>query len=115
MWIAAHRRRHCLAVPSGEAVLGCRSALKRVEQSSESAYYPYHLKLIPLVAPTHVFCALRAFMHLELNRSRGLIASWYDFKRHFADQAITNFIRWLRECAQQGAEGLVTKCSLFFR
>ena len=63
----------------------------------------------------HVFCALRAFMHLEVKRSAGLIASWYDFKRHFADQAITNFIRWLRECAQQGAEGLVTKCSLFFR
>ena len=41
----------------------------------------------------HVFCALRAFMHLEVKRSRGLIASWYDFKRHFADQAITNFIR----------------------
>jgi len=32
-------------------------------------------------------------MHLELKRSGGLIASWYEFKRHFADQAITNFIR----------------------
>ena len=41
----------------------------------------------------HVFCALRALTHLEVPRSRGLIASWYEFKRHFADQAITNFIR----------------------
>jgi hypothetical protein len=32
-------------------------------------------------------------MQPELKRSGGLIASWYDFKRHFADQAITNFIR----------------------
>jgi hypothetical protein len=35
----------------------------------------------------------RAFMHLELKRSGGLIASRYEFKRHFADQAITNFIQ----------------------
>ena len=41
----------------------------------------------------HVFWALRAFMQLELKRSGGLIASWYELKRHFADQAITNFIR----------------------
>ena len=41
----------------------------------------------------HVFCALRAFLHLEVKRSRGLIASWYEFKRHLADQAITSFIR----------------------
>ena len=41
----------------------------------------------------HVFCALRAFLQLELKRSGGLIASWYEFKRHVADQAITNFIR----------------------
>jgi hypothetical protein len=41
----------------------------------------------------HVFCALRAFLHLEVKRSRGLIASWYEFKRRLADQAITSFIR----------------------
>jgi hypothetical protein len=41
----------------------------------------------------HVFCALRAFLQWELKRSRGLIASWYEFQRHLADQAMTNFIQ----------------------
>ena len=41
----------------------------------------------------HVFCALRAFLQLEDKRSRGLISSWYEFKRHLADQAVSNFIR----------------------
>jgi len=41
----------------------------------------------------HVFCALRAFFKLEERRSRGLIASWYEFKRHLIDQAVGAFIQ----------------------
>ena len=41
----------------------------------------------------HVFCSLRAFLRLEAKRTSGQITSWYQFKRHFADQAITSFIQ----------------------
>ena len=41
----------------------------------------------------HVFWALRAFLKLEVHRSRGTISSWYQFKRHFADEALTAFIK----------------------
>ena len=41
----------------------------------------------------HVFCSLRAFLKLESRRSTGQISSWYQFKRHFADQALTSFIK----------------------
>jgi hypothetical protein len=41
----------------------------------------------------HVFCALRAFLQLEERRSRGLIASWYELKRHLIDQAVGAFIQ----------------------
>jgi hypothetical protein len=40
----------------------------------------------------HVFCALRAFLKLEEKRSRGLIATWYELKRHLIDQAVRAFI-----------------------
>jgi hypothetical protein len=40
----------------------------------------------------HIFCALRAFLKLEETRSRGLIASWYELKRHLIDQAVGDFI-----------------------
>ena len=40
----------------------------------------------------HLFCSLRAFVHLELQRWRGEIKSWYSFKRHLADEAVTSFI-----------------------
>ena len=41
----------------------------------------------------HVFCSLRAFLRLEAKRATGQITSWYQFKRHFADQAVTTFIQ----------------------
>ena len=41
----------------------------------------------------HVFCALRAFLKLEARRCRGLIASWYELKRHLIDHAVGNFIQ----------------------
>ena len=41
----------------------------------------------------HLFCSLRAFVQLELQRWRGEIKSWYAFKRHFADAAVTTFIQ----------------------
>ena len=41
----------------------------------------------------HVFCSLRAFLQLEVRRSQGTISSLYQFKRHFADQALTTFIK----------------------
>ncbi len=41
----------------------------------------------------HVFCSLRAFLKLEQRRSHGRISTWYQFKRHFADQALTIFIQ----------------------
>ena len=41
----------------------------------------------------HLFCSLRAFVHLELQRWRGEIKSWYALKRHLADEAVTNFIQ----------------------
>ncbi len=41
----------------------------------------------------HLFCSLRAFIQLELQRWRGEIQSWYSLKRHVADEAITNFIQ----------------------
>jgi hypothetical protein len=40
----------------------------------------------------HVVCALRAFLKLEERRSGGLIASWYELKRHLIDQAVGAFI-----------------------
>ena len=40
----------------------------------------------------HVFWALRAFLKLQERRSRGLIASWYELKRHLIDQAVGAFI-----------------------
>jgi hypothetical protein len=40
----------------------------------------------------HLFCVLRAFTQLERRRWRGEIKSWYSFKRHLFDKAITNFI-----------------------
>ena len=40
----------------------------------------------------HVFCSLRAFLKLEVQRARGTISTWYQFKRHFADQALITFI-----------------------
>ena len=44
----------------------------------------------------HVFCSLRAILHLEVRRFTDQISSRYQFKRHFADQALTTFIkkRW---------------------
>jgi hypothetical protein len=41
----------------------------------------------------HLFCALRAFVQLEIQRWRGEIESWYTLKRHLLDHAVTNFIR----------------------
>lgn len=41
----------------------------------------------------HVFCSLRAFLKLEVRRSHGQISTWYQFKRHFADQSLTTFIQ----------------------
>jgi hypothetical protein len=41
---------------------------------------------------THLFCALRAFVHLEIQRWRGEIQSWYALKRHLVDEAVTRFI-----------------------
>ena len=41
----------------------------------------------------HVFCALRAFLKLEQRRSSGQISTWYQLKRHLADQAVTTFIQ----------------------
>ena len=41
----------------------------------------------------HLFCALRAFLHLEQRRFAGQIRSWYQFKRHLADHAVTTFIQ----------------------
>ena len=41
----------------------------------------------------HVFCSLRAFLHLEKRRFTGQISSWYQFKRPFADQALITFIK----------------------
>ena len=41
----------------------------------------------------HLFCSLRAFVELELQRWRGEIKSWYGLKRHVADQAMTAFIQ----------------------
>ena len=41
----------------------------------------------------HVFCALRAFIHLEVQRGRGEIESWYALKRHLADAVVTHFIQ----------------------
>ena len=41
----------------------------------------------------HVFCALRAFLKLEEGRSRGLISSWYEFKRHLIDRAVGRVIQ----------------------
>ncbi len=41
----------------------------------------------------HLFCSLRAFLHLEEQRCGGQIGSWYQFKRHCADQAICTFIQ----------------------
>ena len=40
----------------------------------------------------HLFCSLRAFVELELQRWRGEIKSWYGLKRHLADAAVTHFI-----------------------
>jgi protein-S-isoprenylcysteine O-methyltransferase Ste14 len=40
----------------------------------------------------HLFCALRAFLKLEQRRSGGQITTWYQLKRHVADQAVTTFI-----------------------
>lgn len=41
----------------------------------------------------HLFCSLRAFVELELQRWRGEIKSWYALKRRVADEAVTNFIQ----------------------
>ena len=41
----------------------------------------------------HLFCVLRAFTHLELQRWRGEIQSWYSLQRHLADEAVTHFIQ----------------------
>lgn len=41
----------------------------------------------------HLFCALRAFTQLEIQRWRGEIKSWYSLKRHLIDEAVTNFIQ----------------------
>ena len=41
----------------------------------------------------HVFCALRAFLKLEEQHSRGLMASWYKLKGHLIDQAVGAFIQ----------------------
>jgi hypothetical protein len=41
----------------------------------------------------HVFCALRAFLKLEEQRSSGLIVNWYELKRHLIDQAVAAFIQ----------------------
>ncbi len=41
----------------------------------------------------HVFCSLRAFFKLEVQRASGQISSWYQFKRRFADQTLTSFIQ----------------------
>ena len=41
----------------------------------------------------HLFCVLRAFTQLELQRWRGEIKSWYSLKRHLADEAVTKFIQ----------------------
>ena len=41
----------------------------------------------------HLFCALRAFVQLELQRWHGQIKSWYSLKRHLANEAVTSFIQ----------------------
>ena len=46
----------------------------------------------------HLFCALRAFVQLEIQRWRGEIKSGYSLKRHLVDEAVTRFIHQ-RTCA----------------
>lgn len=41
----------------------------------------------------HLFCSLRAFVELEVQRWRGEIKSWYALKRHVVDESVTNFIQ----------------------
>ena len=41
----------------------------------------------------HLFCSLRAFVELELQRWRAEIKSWYGLKRHLADAVVTSFIQ----------------------
>ena len=41
----------------------------------------------------HLFCSLRAFAQLELQRGCGKSKNWYSLKRHLADDAVTNFIQ----------------------
>ena len=41
----------------------------------------------------HLFCSLRAFVELELQRWRGEIKSGYGLKRHLADAVVTHFIQ----------------------
>ena len=41
----------------------------------------------------HLFCRLRAFVELELQRWRGEIKSGYGLKRHLADAVVINFIQ----------------------
>ena len=40
----------------------------------------------------HLFCALRAFVELALQRWRGEIKSGYGLKRHLVDAVVTHFI-----------------------
>lgn len=46
-----------------------------------------------VTADNHLFCGLRAFVELELQRWRGEIPSWYGLKRRLADTVVTNFIQ----------------------
>jgi hypothetical protein len=43
------------------------------------------------MAVAHVFCALQAFVKMEERRSRGLIARWYELKRHLIDRGVGAF------------------------
>jgi hypothetical protein len=41
----------------------------------------------------HLFCALRAFVYLEEQLSKGTIRSWYELKRHVSNHAVSAFIQ----------------------
>ncbi len=80
---------------SGQLPLRSPAALgRRMLPSRPPAGLPRRAVLRALGASirNHVCCALRAFVHLELQRWRGEIKSSYALKRRLADEAITLFV-----------------------
>ena len=41
---------------------------------------------------THIFCAIRAFIQLELMRIENLISNWYEVQRTLFKEAIRTYI-----------------------